>query len=147
MTCESAREQIQNAVDGRLAPAETEALVLHLHGCASCRAYSSAMAELDRALSDEASRDAQITAPPELMARLGLEDGAPVLVPVRVQPSVWRRWLPAGIAAAGLVVAIGIGYFQKPAPEVASVEAPLSDAEAIHLWIDPEAELVSWTGE
>lgn len=150
MTCATAQEQIQLALDGRLTASEREALASHVDACAECRRYEQQLAALERRLAAEASRDAQVAAPDDLLARLGLGAEAPVLaaapVPVK-RRSAWRTWLPAGMAAAALVVALGVGQFVTQPTEVATVEPALSDAEAIHLWLDPEAELVSWAGD
>lgn len=110
MTCEQARERLDDYVDGTLGEAELHEVELHLAWCASC-------AGEERALHAFLGRVAAL--PPELKPERDLWPGIasriasprPTTVPrlpvVRSFPRAW--WTPAAglAAAAAVVVALG----------------------------------------
>lgn len=92
--CHSAL-RLDSWMAGELAPAEADALTVHVAGCDRCRTV---MEELERARAEPL--------PP-------LRPAAPVVRP----PRTWRRWAGAGGALAAAAAAAGL--FLLPPPEQA----------------------------
>jgi len=118
MNCERIREQIPEALAGRLGKADREALVEHLEGCASCRTEVAELNAVWRGL--ETVKSGMDAAPDpgakvrfqEMLAAyqagMAAEQAAPPVVnPPRVawfpvQP-VWRFAMAAGLLLAGIL--------------------------------------------
>lgn len=142
MSCQSARQLIQDSLDGMLPLSADAELRRHLEGCEGCRRDHASLSQAVSAL--EALP--RIAAPPELLARM-----TPELDRMdRSRTAAWRRWAPGGAIAAGLLLALGLTQFQ-PAdpgsqgpmtlgslPQEAVVEAPTS-AEILQ-WVDASAD-------
>lgn len=140
MTCEAAREAIQESLDGAIAPAAQAALTSHLAGCEACRTVQAGLRLTVESLSRAAAHDRAVTAPVALLDRLGLASPAPV---VAFKPR--RRWLPAGMVAAAVVLVAGLAVtLSRPAPESPMASLPadeavaVTDAEWIHAWMGAE---------
>jgi putative zinc finger protein len=105
MTCDEARDSLDDYVDGTLAEAELHEVELHLAGCAGC-------SEEERRLRAFLARVAAL--PPEVMPERDLWPGIAGRIAaarnrsvVRAFPRAW--WTPAAglAAAAAVVVALG----------------------------------------
>lgn len=132
MTCQDARLWMQDSLDGTLSPDQRLSLESHLDGCEACRQDDMSLREAVRKL--EALP--RVTAPPELMLRLG-----PRLDQLSQRKRA-RRWAPVGMVAAGLLLALGLTRMQPAgapqAPEQFAME-PLT-AEEILEWVDASAD-------
>ena len=136
MTCQAARQMIQESLDGGLPPAEQEALHGHVATCESCAADQASLAATVSAL--EALP--RVTAPPELLSRLAPELDALSQPQIPVRRRAWA-WAPTGAIAAGLLVALALTQFQPTepqAPDQVAMEPP--SAEQILEWVDASAE-------
>lgn len=135
MTCQVARQFIQDSLDGSLPQAEREALSQHLAGCAAC---AQEHASLSKTIEDLAALP-RLAAPPELLRRLGPELDALSRRPAR-KPAL-GAWIPGGAIAAGLLIALGL--FQllpalDPFPQQVAMDFPSS--EEILQWVDASAD-------
>ncbi|HUF25076.1 MAG TPA: zf-HC2 domain-containing protein [Vicinamibacterales bacterium] len=109
MTCEAARERLQDQIDGTIDPAAVRELDRHLAGCASCRGLAADLA----AVSDAAAALEPIAAPDhvwlQLAGRWRREHGAGARVPL-ARPRRGYAGFHVLAAAAVLAVAIGGGW-------------------------------------
>jgi anti-sigma factor RsiW len=136
MSCQAARQLIQDSLDDTLPRAAQDELQSHLAGCESCaQDHTSLLAAVSvlEALP-------RVTAPPELLSRLSPElDALASQRPPR-RKRVWA-WVPGGAIAAGLLIALSVMQFQPAAGPVAeqmAMEPPSS--EEILEWVDASAE-------
>lgn len=137
MTCQVARQWIQDSLDGTLLPADLEALQGHLETCAACAADHARLREAVSALESLPP----VTAPAELLSRLAPELDA--LSQASAKPARRRAWawVPTGAIAAGLLVALALTQFQPGPPsdaDLVAMEPP--SAELILEWVDASAE-------
>lgn len=132
MTCQDARQWMQDSLDGTLPPDRRLSLDRHLDGCEACRHDAMSLERAVRKL--EALPP--VSAPPELVLRLG-----PKLDQLSHRQRAWR-WAPAGVVAAGLLVALSLTRLQPvgapPAPEQLAME-PLTSEEILE-WVDSAAD-------
>lgn len=109
MTCDTARERLQDQIDGTIDPAVARELDRHLAGCTSCRGLA---ADLE-AVSDAAAALEPIAVPEhvwlQLAARWRREHGAGGRAPL-ARPRRGFAAFPLLAAAAVLAVAIGGGW-------------------------------------
>lgn len=113
-------EQLAEAVDGTLAPAERALLVEHLRSCASCR---------DDVRVAAAARDALRTMPmpdaPDLAARFAPDRLAGLAIATSTRRSSWSRVVPALAAAAIVgVVALIVPRLGAPSNDADMAAAP-----------------------
>lgn len=113
MTCITAHQLIQEGLDARSGPGA--ALESHLAGCADCRNYRSG---IERVVGQLSAASLVASAPIELVERLGFADDESLnkLASFASPRRKGRRWLPLGIAAAGMLL-----YFGNIKPVVAPV--------------------------
>ncbi|MBO9539841.1 hypothetical protein J7643_04515 [bacterium] len=128
MTCTTAHQLIQEGLDAHGGPGA--ALEHHLATCADCRAYQEG---IGRVVSHLFAKTLSAAAPPELMGRLGLSDEGNMskLATFASQRHPLRRWIPLGIAVAGMLF-----YFNsvKPGPTpVATETAVVASSEGADL--------------
>jgi anti-sigma factor RsiW len=136
MSCDDARRLIQSDLDGDMSDAEADALKAHLGGCTRCAQESAALRQAVAAMDALPA----LPAPPELMARLG-----PQLDRLSRQKRTWH-WAPAGTIAAGLLLALSLGYFQAGSDPTTpgtgrdqlAMEPP--SAQEILEWVDASAD-------
>lgn len=107
MTCETARERLQDQIDGTLDPASLRLLERHVQACASCRGFSEDLAAIADAA---ASLDA--VEPPEhvwlqLAGRWRHEHGTTGTLPFS-RPST-RRYTRFHVLAAAAMLAVAAG--------------------------------------
>jgi predicted anti-sigma-YlaC factor YlaD len=137
MTCQAARQMIQDSLDGALPQAIQDELQQHLAGCESCSQDQASLSAAVTAL--EALP--RVTAPPELLSRLSPELdalAAPAKTPRR--RAAWA-WAPGGAIAAGLLIALSLTRLQpavSPPPDQLAMEPP-SSAEILQ-WLDASAD-------
>ena len=136
MSCQAARQLIQDALDGALPDAERQELLGHLEGCESCAqdhaSLSAAVAGLEAL--------PRVTAPPELLSRLSPALDALGEVRASRRKTAWK-WVPGGAIAAGLLIALSLTRLQPailPSPEQIAMEPPTS-AEILQ-WLDASAD-------
>jgi len=136
MSCQAARQWIQDSLDGNLPAAERQELLGHLAGCESCSrdhaSLSAAVAELEAL--------PRLTAPPELLSRLGSELDALAGQRAPHRQTAWK-WVPGGAIAAGLLIALTLTRLQpavSPPPDQLAMEPP-SSAEILE-WLDASAD-------
>ncbi|HEY9900486.1 MAG TPA: hypothetical protein V6D00_15020 [Pantanalinema sp.] len=124
MTCTTAHQLIQEGLDAHSGPGA--ALESHLSSCADCRAYR---AGIERVVGRLAGDRLSASAPGELMERLGFsEEGRVSKLATFASPRrPMRRWLPLGIAAAGMLLYFN-GIKQASAP-VATDSAVVASSE------------------
>jgi len=129
-TCDQARPQLSDYVDGRLDAARASEVRAHVASCHGC----AGIAEDLRRIRD-AARSLGTVQPPahvwlEIAGRVRLESGAPAAsTPARVVPGQSRSdtWQWLGLAAALMVVTLGVYSLAQPdAPPPAP--APASSA-------------------
>jgi hypothetical protein len=119
MNCERIREQIPEALAGRLNQADREALVEHLEGCAACRTEVAELNAVWRGL--ETVKSAMDDAAPDAGAKVrfqemlaayqaGMAAAQPAARPVGTPPRsawfnqpVWRFAMAAGLLLAGIL--------------------------------------------
>lgn len=128
MTCTTAHQLIQEGLDAHSGPGA--ALENHLAFCSDCRHYQ---AGIERVVGRLSPSSLGASAPAELMERLGLNDQgtASKLATFASPRRPLRRWLPLGIAAAGMLL-----YFnglQKAPEQVATDTAVVASAEVSEL--------------
>lgn len=128
MTCTTAHQLIQERLDAHGGPAA--ALENHLAGCADCRAYRAGIERVGAQLSNSSF---SATAPVDLMERLGFSDETSFskLATFASPRRPMRRWLPLGIAAAGMLLYFG-NIKLAPAP-VATGTAVVASSEGSDL--------------
>lgn len=144
MSCQSARQLIQDSLDGMLLPSNEAELQRHLEGCEGCRRDQSSLSQAVSAL--EALP--RMVAPAELMERM-----SPELDRLSREASPRRRmraWIPAGAIAAGLLVGLALNHqlgsdplpartaAVAPQPDLLAMEPPSS--EQILQWVDASAD-------
>src|ERR1017187_10725585 len=147
MNCERIREQIQEALAGRLSKADREALVEHLEGCAGCRTEVAELNAVWRGL--ETVKSAMDDAAPDAGAKVRFQEmltayqagmaaaelaARPVARPVGTPPRVawfptqpvWRFAMAAGLLLAGILC--GRYWPQAGAnPEMAQLRAQVEN--------------------
>lgn len=115
---EAAAERVRALLAGALSPAEREAAVEHLRGCAGCVAVYDRIAEGERIVSGGESAVLGAAAAARILDRL--ERGAPAAGRARDgNPLPVRRWLPwpaVGAAAALVLLWQGVGETPIGAP-------------------------------
>ena len=137
MSCERIREQIPEALAGRLDKAAREALVDHLEGCAACRAQVAELNTVWRGLESlDASVDASIQPSPDPVAKArfletlaayqaGMAASQPPksarVVAFPAQPA-WRIAAAAGLLLGGILCG---RYLGRPATDSGSEMAQL----------------------
>lgn len=136
MTCQSARQLIQDSLDGMLPPADQDALQLHLASCDTCTQDQTSLSAAVSAL--EALP--RVTAPPELLSRLSPDLDALARPQPTKRRAAWA-WAPGGAIAAGLLIALSLTRLQpavSPPPDQLAMEPP-SSAEILE-WLDASAD-------
>jgi anti-sigma factor RsiW len=133
MSCQAARQLIQDSLDGDMPQAAQDELFHHLERCESCAqdhaSLSAAVSELEAL--------PRIAAPPELLSRL-----SPQLDALSRRRKAPRQvaWASGGAIAAGLLIAL-MTQFQPaglPGPDQVAMEPPTS--EEILEWVDASAD-------
>jgi HEAT repeat protein len=141
MNCERIREQIPEALAGRLDKAAREALVEHLEGCASCRTEVAELNAVWRGL--ETVKSGMDSAPDpgakvrfqEMLAayQAGLAAAQPVVKQNRTtwfpaQP-VWQFTMAAGLLVAGILFGRLVPQVGNASPEMAQLRGQV---ESLH---------------
>ncbi len=134
MSCQAARQLIQDSLDGDMPQAAQDELFQHLDRCESCAqdhaSLSAAVSELEAL--------PRVTAPPELLSRL-----SPQLDALSRRRKAPRQvvWASGGAIAAGLLIALSLTQFQPAGlsgPDQLAMEPPSS--EEILEWVDASAD-------
>ncbi len=137
MSCQAARQLIQDSLDGTLPQASQDELSSHLADCESCKQDHASL------LAAVSSLEAlpRVAAPAELLSRLAPElDALASQRPRAARKRAWA-WVPGGAIAAGLLIALSVTQFQPaadPVPDQVAMESP--SAEEILEWVDASAE-------
>jgi hypothetical protein len=119
-TCESVQGQLSAWIDGELGPEGWERVHEHLAACAGCRGLADDLA----ALRDAAQRLGP-TAPPdhiwlEVAGQVQMDTGRRAAAPRRSRSGGTFQWL--GLAAALLLVTLGMWLVGRPVPDATSTE-------------------------
>ena len=131
MSCERIREQIPEALAGRLDKAAREALVDHLEGCAACRTQVAELNTVWRGLENlDASMDASMEPTPDAIAKArfqemlaayqaGMQAAQPApsarVIAFPSQPA-WRIAIAAGLVLGGILCGRYLGQPAAAAP-------------------------------
>jgi anti-sigma factor RsiW len=142
MSCDSVRAQLSPYLDGELAPAEAEAVAVHLAGCAACRGEQEGLAALITAC-----RALPRAEPPHaeaLWSRINAQlDEAPRSWRARLPWVGWRTWYwtPAVGALVATLLLVGTWSLRtRRTPEpVAPAPTPVAEFSDDALWRDAEA--------
>jgi anti-sigma factor RsiW len=132
MRCADYQELLNQYVDGEMMPEEAEVVRDHLAGCADCAREHAALTATSHQLKEALVRH---TAPDVLKARIrsaiGQADAFASPAPVAGRR---MRWSPAGLAAAGLVIAaLSSALTFAAARQGAPSRSPRDDLLASHI--------------
>lgn len=112
MTCDEAKACFADDWCGMLRAPEREQLQHHLEDCAACRQEAEGLESLWRKLDSLPAPEP----PPEMRDRFyaalgAYGEGFSAASPrERHQGNLWTNWLPMGVAAAALLIGLGLGY-------------------------------------
>jgi predicted anti-sigma-YlaC factor YlaD len=111
--CEMHQVSLSTFIDGELQPADALAAVDHLARCGECRAFYRDARALDELTLGAVQLATTQPVSADLWRRISKEASLPTAAPTR---SAWRRLRPvwASVAAAALVVAIGLSLIGRP---------------------------------
>jgi hypothetical protein len=112
MTCDEAKACFADDWCGMLREPERKELKRHLEDCAACRQEAEGLATLWRKLDSLPSPEPPAQMRDRFYAALGAYgEGFSAASPrQRHQVNLWTNWLPMGVAAAALLIGLGLGY-------------------------------------
>ena len=157
MTHDAFNEQLMAFLEGETDDAMRSGLERHAHECAACGAV---LADL-RALRAESAKLPELLPARDLWAGIASRIEAQVVpigaVPALESPAVrsaGRRWLKAGLAAAALVGALGLGYLSglsRTPTQVAAADsadsALLARVDSLFFTVASDSSVADSTGE
>lgn len=128
MNCTEFRDNLEEALDGRLDEVRARALWAHAADCADCRAYREAVEGLRRSLRGLAEEEPPFGLTPRVLARAR-----------EARRRRHRQWL-GGALAAGLAVGVAIGVWlpAEPGREPSVAEA---EERTVTVRVQSSAEL------
>ena len=112
MTCDEAKACFADDWCGMLREPERNELKRHLEDCAACRQEAEGLATLWQKLDSLPSPEPSPQMRDRFYAALGAygEGFSAASSRERHQVNLWTNWLPMGVAAAALLIGLGLGY-------------------------------------